>query len=113
MTRSDGIIVIVVVSFIGATVYATTSALLDHQLHESINDVTRERVRLDGIRTGIRIEHCRAFCSSWEFEHMVLAEPTFDNLVGYILPFGPDGTDQCVCILEGEDAPQPYGREEP
>lgn len=113
MTRSDAILAIVVVGLIGVTAYAVTSAVLDHELRKSLNDVTRERVRLDGMRTGIRIEHCRASCSSWEFEHMVLAEPTFDNLVGYILPFGPDGTDQCVCILEGEDAPQPYGREEP
>lgn len=113
MTRSDAIVIIIVMALLGATVYAVTGAVLNHRLLESKTGEARERVRLDGMRTGIRIEHCRTFCSSWEFQHIVLAEPTFDNLVGYVLPWGPDGTDQCVCILQGEDAPQPYGDEEP
>lgn len=87
---------------IAACIYPVVTTLIENWLMKSSQALERERVRLDGMRTGILIEHCRVRCSSFEFEYEVLADPSFDDLQGYVLPFGPSGKDQCVCILAME-----------
>lgn len=91
---------ILVTLLCAGTAYAVFVAFVENSRQESFHRLERERVRLNGMHTGILIERCRSYCSAWDFEFTVLAQPDIDNLIGYVLPLGPDGSDQCVCVLE-------------
>ena len=95
-----GIPAILVTLLCSVTAYAVVVALVENSRQESLHRAERERVRLNGMRTGILIEQCRSYCSAWDFEFTVLVQPDIDNLIGYVLPLGPGGSDQCVCVLE-------------